>query len=84
MSYIPGPLDAKTDIMRSLMATFGTNGFSEENFSHFFKNAIAIIEELKIESSKRERIMNYYKKVMNENNSIVKRREDLLMISSQL
>ena len=82
MTYTPSRLDIKTDIQRSVMATYGKREFNEPNYKHFLKSALQIIKTLNLGERSKKAVLTSLKKVRNEKLSSDKRREDLLMISS--
>jgi hypothetical protein len=82
MTHKPTRLDVKTDIQRSLMASFGDKKFEEENCDHFLNNALLIIESLNLSKERRKLIAQEVESVKNNKLQVEKRREDLLMISS--
>ena len=82
MTHKPTRLDVKTDIQRSLMATYGDKKFEESNFNYFFNNALLIIKSLNLSKDKKELIAYKIGCVKNEKLQTEKRREDLLMVAS--
>ena len=82
MTRKPTRLDVKTDIQRSLMATYGNKKFEESNFKCFLNNALLIIKSLNLSKTKRELIALKVKQVKDNGLQVEKRREDLLMVAS--
>ena len=84
MKHKPGRLDIKTDLRRSVMASYSPKKLDDENVLVFVNNARKNLRLLKGElGSKKfneisERISKYEKK----NLSVEKRRENLLTASS--
>ena len=84
MSYAPGRLDVRTDIQRSLMATYGKRGFNEPNFKHFFDNAVTVLSSMNLTKDKVDFLHSQFEKINNKNLPLDCRREDLLLIASSI
>ena len=84
MNHIPNKLDIKTDLRRSVMASFSQKRFNDKNFITFFNNALKNLDLLKkkIGESKYNEIKERANKSKDIQNSIEKRREDLLTAAS--
>lgn len=84
MSHTPNTLDIKTDIRRAVMASFSRDKFKDSNFETFIKNAQKNLELIKEKIGKRKytEVKGRIIKSKDPQNSIEKRREDLLTASS--
>ena len=84
MSYTPNNIDIKTDLRRSIMASFSKNKFKDSNFKTFVKNAQKNLEIVKksVGPKKYMEVKQRIIKSEDPQNSIEKRREDLLTASS--
>jgi len=84
MSHKPNVLDIKTDLRRSVMASFSPKEFEDPNFKVFLINAQNNLERLKVEigRSKYTEIKKRLSKAFDSQKSIEKRREDILTASS--
>ena len=81
MNYIPGRLDIKTDLRRAIMASFTKDGFDNINVKTFLENAERNLEKLKLAKNTYTQVVERLNKARDENNTISKRREDLLTAS---
>lgn len=84
MSHAPNELDIKTDLRRSVMASFSPKEFEDPTFKLFLVNARNNLERLKgkIGSSKYTEIKKRLSKAGDSQKTIEKRREDILTASS--
>jgi len=80
MSHIPNELDIKTDLRRSVMASYSPKKFSDSNVITFVANAEKNLELVKdkIGEKKYIEVKEIIKKSNNTASPIEKRREDLL------
>jgi len=80
----PNVLDIKTDLRRAIMATFSKDKFVDANFKIFLKNAQKNLELIKqkVGNKKYLEVKGRILKSLDSQNSIEKRREDLLTASS--
>jgi hypothetical protein len=84
MSHLPNEIDIKTDLRRSVMASFSPKQFSDTNFKTFIGNAQKNLELIK-EKIGEKRYLEAKERIMkseDKRNSVEKRREDLLTASS--
>lgn len=84
MSHNPNLNDIKTDLRRSVMASFSPKKLADSNFKIFLKKAETNLELLKknIGIEKYKLIKSRINKSKEVSNPIEKRREDLLTASS--
>jgi hypothetical protein len=84
MSHLPNELDIKTDLRRSVMASFSPKKFADTNFVAFVNNAQKNLELLKEKVGKRKytEVKARIVKSKDTQKPIRKRREDLLTASS--
>ena len=84
MTHIPNKLDIKTDLRRSIMASFSSKKFRDANFVFFFKNAQKNLEYIKETVGKRKYIEVKERIIKSKDikKSMEKRREDILTASS--
>jgi hypothetical protein len=83
MSHTPNELDVKTDLRRSVMASYSTKKFADTNFKVFLDNAQKNLELLKekIGMNKYIEVRDRILKSQDSKMSAEKRREDLLTAS---
>jgi len=84
MSHKPNNLDIKTDLIRSVMASFSSKEFADANFKTFIEKAQKNLELLKdkIGMRKYTEVKDRILKSKDTQKSIEKRREDLLTAAS--
>lgn len=84
MSHQPNKLDIKTDLRRSIMASFTPRKFADSNVKVFMKNAQNNLELLKGKIGKRRylEVKERIAKAEDSKKPMEKRREDLLTASS--
>lgn len=84
MSHLPNELDIRTDLRRSVMASFSPKKFTDTNFVTFVNNAQKNLELLKEKVGKRKytEVKARIDKSKDTLKPIEKRREDLLTASS--
>lgn len=84
MSHLPNKLDIKTDLRRSIVASFSPNKFKDINFITFIDKAQANLELLKknIGEQKYTEVKERIIKANDTKKSIEKRREDILTAAS--
>lgn len=80
MSHIPNELDIKTDLTRCVMASLSPQAFEDKNFKTFLAGAQNKLELMKerIGEAKFKRVMIRIDKALDGENTVEKRREDLL------
>jgi len=84
MSHTPDELDIKTDLRRSVMASFSPKKFTDLNFRTFIKSAQDNLEIVKEKIGKR-RYIEVKERILKSTDSrkpIEKRREDILTAAS--
>jgi hypothetical protein len=83
MSHLPTELDIKTDLRRSIMASYTPKKFTDNNVKIFMRNARKNLESLKekIGTKRYMEVKSRIAKAENPKNPIKKRREDLLTAS---
>ncbi len=83
MTHIPNRLDVKTDLQRSVMASFSQNTLDDTNAKTFLNKAEQNLEFLKNKIDKKAYLQAKVRiaKAKNAKNPIDKRREDLLTAS---
>lgn len=84
MSHLPNEVDIKTDLRRSVMASFSPRKFADANVVTFVNNAQKNLEILKERVGKRKytAVKARIAKSRDTEKPIEKRREDLLMAST--
>lgn len=75
-------LDIVTDLKRSISASFSKKGFNDANAKDFLQKAEANLKEINLSKNNHSQVTERLKKVNNSKQSIEKRREDILMVSS--
>lgn len=75
-------LDIVTDLKRSISASFSKKGFNDTNAKEFLQKAEANLKEINLSKNNHSQVTERLKKVNNSKQSIEKRREDILMVSS--
>jgi hypothetical protein len=84
MSHIPNILDVKTDLRRSVLASYSKKQFNDVNVKTFVDNAQKNLELIKESLGKRKylEVKQRIAKSQNPQKSLENRREDLLTASS--
>ncbi len=83
MKHIPNEMDIKTDLRRSVMASYSPKKFADINVATFINNAQRNLELIKEKIGKRKyaEVKTRIVKAEGKGRSIEKRREDLLTAS---
>jgi hypothetical protein len=81
MSHVPNHLDIKTDLRRSIMASFSEKGFKDANAKVFLKNAEENLKKVNLDRDIYLQVVKRLKKAKDTSNIIAKRREDILTAS---
>jgi hypothetical protein len=83
MSHLPNKYDIVTDLRRSVMASYSTKAFEDENVKSFLANAEKNLESVRKDLGEKNylQIKQRLEKAKNPNNVLGKRREDLLTAS---
>lgn len=84
MSHKPNKLDIITDLRRAISASFSPLKLNDENSKVFLKKAEENLKKVNLNSQTLKLIKIRLEKAKDPNNSIHKRREDLLTASSLL
>jgi hypothetical protein len=81
MSYAPTVLDVKTDLRRSVMASFSARKFADPNVKIFLLKAENNLKTIGMSDKKYKLILERLKKARDSRRSVENRREDLLTAS---
>lgn len=81
MSHVPNNLDIKTDLRRSIMASYSKRGFKDTNVKVFLKNAEENLKKVNLDRDVYLQVVKRLKKAKDINKVIEKRREDILTAS---